>query len=149
MGKGRAVISETRKKFEDAGFEIFESAEGAKFLGVKKHNCGLLLEHTSSGEVKPVGEAGYWTKQGLAKLEDRGYQKFWWIEGSACPPLPSTWRLFTPLKRLPALAEHLEALHTFEAEVRSLVGMGSLYHEALGTRSTRSVYDRLQGRPDE
>ncbi len=133
MGKGRAVISETRKKFEDAGFEIFESAEGAKFLGVKKHNCGLLLEHTSSGEVKPVGEAGYWTKQGLAKLEDRGYQKFWWIEG----------------KRLPALAEHLEALHTFEAEVRSLVGMGSLYHEALGTRSTRSVYDRLQGRPDE
>ncbi len=133
MGKGRAVISETRKKFKDAGFEIFESAEGAKFLGVKKHNCGLLLEHTSSGEVKPVGEAGYWTKQGLAKLEDRGYQKFWWIEG----------------KRLPALAEHLEALHTFEAEVRSLVGMGSLYHEALGTRSTRSVYDRLQGRPDE
>ena len=133
MGKGRAVISETRKKFEDAGFAIFESAEGAKFLGVKKHNCGLLLEHTSSGEVKPVGEAGYWTKQGLAKLEDRGYQKFWWIEG----------------KRLPALAEHLEALHTFEAEVRSLVGMGSLYHEALGTRSTRSVYDRLQGRPDE
>ena len=133
MGKGRAVISETRKKFEDAGFETFEPAEGAKFLGVKKHNCGLLLEHTSSGEVKPVGEAGYWTKQGLAKLEDRGYQKFWWIEG----------------KRLPALAEHLKALHTFEAEVRSLVGMGSLYHEALGTRSTRSVYDRLQGRPDE
>ncbi len=133
MGKGRAVIPETRKKFEDAGFETFEPAEGPRFLRVKKYNCGLLLEHTSSGEVKPVGAAGYWTKQGLAKLEDRGYQKFWWIEG----------------KRLPALAEHLKALHTFEAEVRSLVGMGSLYHEALGTRSTRSVYDRLQGRPDK
>ena len=96
-------------------------------------DCSVVLGRSSSGKLKPVGAAGYWTKQGLAKLKDRGYQKFWWIEG----------------ERVPALAEHLEALHTFEAEVWSLVGMGSLYNEALGTRSTRSVYDRLQGRPDE
>ena len=133
MGESRAVDPETRTQFEEAGFETFEPPEGPGLLGVRKYNCGVVLGRSSSGKLTPVGAAGYWTKQGLAKLEDRGYQKFWWIEG----------------KRLPALAEHLEALHTFEAEVLSLVGLGSLYNEALGTRSTRSVYDRLRGRPDE
>ena len=131
MGESRAVDRETRTKFEEAGFETFEPPEGAGRLGVKKYNCSVVLGRSSSGKIQPVGAAGYWTKQGLAKLEDRGYQKFWWIEG----------------KRVPALAEHLEALHTLEAEVRSLLGLGSLYNEALGTRSTRSVYDRLHGRP--
>ena len=131
MAKGQAITSQIQKRFERAGFEILESATGVRYIEIKKYNCGLLLECTSSGEVKPMGTAGYWTRLGLAKIEDRGYQKFWWIKG----------------KRLPALAEQLRALHAFEMEVWSLIGIKSLYNEALGTRSTRTVYDRLRGRP--
>ena len=65
------------------------------------------------------------------RLEDHGYQKFWLFEG----------------KRFPIRQGDLKALHLFDEEVRSILGLKTLYHESLGSTSSRSVYDRLDGRP--
>ena len=132
MGKPRSAAQSARKTFQQAGFEIYQPEGEANLLVIRKHHCGLALDVSSSKGPRPAGAPGYWIKGEIWRLEDRGYQKFWWREGN----------------RLPALAEHLKALHRFEAEVRSLLGIPSLYHEALGTRCARTVYDRLDGRPD-
>ena len=66
----------------------------------------------------------------VARLVDRGYQKF--IESSKY--------------ELPATAAQLQAIHTFDEELRELAGGISLYNESLGTTSDRYLYDRVDGR---
>jgi hypothetical protein len=68
------------------------------------------------------------------ELEDRGYQKFWYSRREG--------------KRFPITRADLETLHRFDEEVRSILGLKSLYNESLGTTNARTVYDRLTGRPD-
>jgi hypothetical protein len=76
----------------------------------------------------------YFLVRGLnCELEDRGYQKFWYHDR----------------KRFPVRKQDLETLHRFDQEMRSILGLKSLYHESLGSTSARTVYDRLDGRPDE
>ena len=66
----------------------------------------------------------------LARLVDRGYQKF----------------LKTSRGELPATAAQLHAIQDFGEELRQIIGPASLYNEALGTTSDLYLYDRLQGR---
>lgn len=132
MARGRTAREETRKRFQEAGFEISETKEDANLLRVKKYNCLLTIDLPARSAPAPKGVPGYLVKGRPWRLEDRGYQKFWWHDG----------------RRIPALAEQLKALHQFEAEVHALLGLPSLYHESLGTRCARAVYDRLTGRPD-
>jgi hypothetical protein len=68
------------------------------------------------------------------ELEDRGYQKFWYSKPDG--------------KRFPIRKVDLEILHRFDEEVRYVLGLKSLYNEALGSTNARTVYDRLTGRPD-
>jgi hypothetical protein len=68
----------------------------------------------------------------VARLVDRGYQKF--IKSAS--------------HELPATAAHLHAVHKFSEELKELTGVESLYNEALGTVSDIYLYDRLQGRED-
>jgi hypothetical protein len=102
-------------------------------LAVKKDNCRQLLERDPKGGWSPTGPPTFNVRGVECKLEDRGYQKFWYHEG----------------RRFPALVSDLRALHHFDQEVRAILGIKSLYHQSLGTTSARSAYDRLDGRRDQ
>jgi len=123
---------ELRKHFLAAGFEIAETAGGEYSFAVKKGPCQVPLESIAGGEWRPAGPPTLSVRGVDCRLEDRGYQKFW-LHGS---------------QRFPIRVSDLRTLHKFDEEVRSILGMPSLYHESLGTRSARSAYDRLDGRPD-
>jgi len=97
---------------------------------VTKHGAGAVLV---PGEGAPVA---FWERPGavfggeVARLLDRGYQKF----------------LKTSKYELPATVTQLQAIHLFSEELRQLTGAISLYNEGLGTTSDVYEYDRLKGR---
>src|SRR5712692_1483288 len=134
MGAQPKSAAEVRKQFLDAGFEIVEAGgDSPGSLGVKKYNCLQYLQPDSQGLWTLVGPP-YFAVRGInCELEDRGYQKFWYSNG----------------KRFPICVADLKAFHQFNQEVRTILGLESLYHESLGTTSARTVYDRLAGRPDK
>ena len=67
----------------------------------------------------------------IGLLVDEGYQKFF----------------RTPKgRRVPALAEHLTALHDFQEDFREALGLVSLYNQGLGTTFDQHMYDRVEGR---
>ena len=87
----------------------------------------------TEGENRAAGllAKGGWVLGGeIARLLDRGYQKF----------------LQTTKLEIPATADHLRAIHTFNDELKEAAGAQVLYNEALGTTSDRYVYDRVSGR---
>ena len=49
-------------------------------------------------------------------------------------------------RRIPALAEHLTALHHFQEDLREALGLVSLYNQGLGTTFDQHMYDRVKGR---
>jgi hypothetical protein len=73
---------------------------------------------------------GIVVKGEVARLLDRGYQKF----------------IKTSQYELPATASQLQAIHAFSEELKLLIGDVSLYNESLGTTSDVYRYDRLMGR---
>ena len=73
---------------------------------------------------------GVLVKGEVARLLDRGYQKF----------------IQTSRLELPASASQLHAIHQFSEELKLLTGVISLYNESLGTTSDLYQYDRMKGR---
>ena len=73
---------------------------------------------------------GVLVKGQIARLLDRGYQKF----------------IKTAQYELPATADQLRAIHHFTEELNRVTGAMGLYNEALGTTSDVYQYDRLRGR---
>lgn len=119
------------KKFELAGFEVTKIDAGK--LQVRKSGCVAYLENRD-GRWSYTGTP-YLLDHGLeCELEDRGYQKFWY-----CRPEE---------KRFPIRKVELEVFHRFDEEVRKIAGAKALYNESLGSVNARTVYDRLEGRPD-
>jgi len=108
------------------GFAVEESPCGYR---LNKNGCSAVITRDARFAERPalVVDAE------VVKLLDRGYQKF----------------LVTPDGRTrPALANQLRALHDFDAELRHIFRLTSLYNESLGTVSDRYVYDRLAGRSE-
>jgi hypothetical protein len=110
--------------------------ETAPFAGVPD---GVLVSKDCVGAViLPCkdGPAAYWEHPGalvqgeIARLLDRGYQKF----------------LKTSKFEIPATATQLQNIHQFSEELNLLTGGISLYNQALGTTSDLYEYDRLKGR---
>ncbi len=133
MEAEKADRQDIRKQFEQAGFEIIQDRDRPGKIGVKKLNCLQFLERAPEGAWVPFGPP-YFIVRGLkCELEDRGYQKFWYSNG----------------QRSPIRLVDLKGLHLFDEEVRVILGLKSLYNESLGTTCARSVYDRLNGRPDK
>jgi hypothetical protein len=97
---------------------------------VSKHGAGAILVPGKTASVE------FWERPGalfggqVARLLDRGYQKF----------------LKTAKYELPAAASQLQAIHLFSEELSQLIGTISLYNEGLGTTSDLYEYDRLKGR---
>ena len=132
MGQQQPMTTDIRKQFAAAGFEIVEAGVPPGSIGVKKYNCLQYLELKAGQAWLQLGPP-YFIIRGLnCELEDRGYQKFWRHQGT----------------RFPIRKAELETLHRFDEEVREILRLQSLYNESLGSTCARTVYDRLDGRPD-
>jgi len=132
MERKRSVTTDLRKQFTAAGFEVVEAGISPASIGVRKYNCVQYLEPKAEQGWIALGPP-YFIVRGLdCELEDCGYQKFWRHQGV----------------RFPIRKADLQALHRFDEEVREILCSRSLYNESLGSTCARTVYDRLEGRPD-
>ena len=132
MGQEQTAITDIRSHFTGLGFEIDESGATPGSIGVKKYNCVQYIAAKPGQAWVRVGPP-YFVVRGLnCELEDRGYQKFWYHQGA----------------RFPIRTTDLHKLHRFDEEVREVLRLQSLYNESLGSTCARTVYDRLEGRPD-
>jgi hypothetical protein len=117
-------------------FDVVPYAGAAGGTLVSKYGAGAVL--VAATEAKGAEDAaavyaihpGVVVKGEVARLLDRGYQKF----------------IKTSQYELPASASQLQAIHAFSEELKQLVGTISLYNESLGTTSDVYCYDRLVGR---
>lgn len=112
------------------GFDVMEVPSNPNRVFVKKHGCSAAIERSDSGGVKLFAKPGYLIGGEIARLVDKGFQKF----------------LKTSKSEIPASADHLKAIHQFSEELREGSGSTSLYNEALGTVSDRYQYDRVKDR---
>ena len=143
-----------RKKTETRTFNDVLTALGAQKFDVSpardastagayrisKYGCAAEIAATP-GSLKPekgitvapaeiVTRAGWLLNGTIARLEDRGYQKF----------------LKTAKLEIPATADHLRAIHHFSEELNGAAGAKTLYNESLGAVSDVYTYDRVKGR---
>jgi len=106
------------------------SGNGSKAFQVRKYGVAAEIAAAPDGTTLVLARPGWLLGGQIARLVDRGYQKF----------------LKTPKMEIPASADHLRAIHEFSEELKEAAGATSLYNESLGTTSDRYVYDRVKGR---
>jgi hypothetical protein len=106
------------------------SGNGAKAFQVRKYGCAAEIAAAPDGTTLVLKRPGWLLAGEIARLVDKGYQKF----------------LKTPKLEIPATADILRAIHDFSEELKEAAGAENLYNEALGTTSDRYVYDRVKGR---
>jgi hypothetical protein len=117
-------------------FDVSPATEGenraAGAYRVSKAGCAAEIAPSlqPGSPVRLLAKGGWVLGGEIARLLDRGYQKF----------------LQTSKLEIPATADHLRAIHTFNDELKEAAGAQVLYNEALGTTSDRYVYDRVSGR---
>jgi hypothetical protein len=115
-------------------FDVSSARDGAsastKAFQVRKYGCAAEIAAAPDGTTLVLARPGWLLGGQIARLLDRGYQKF----------------LKTPRLEIPATADHLRAIHEFSEELNEAAGATSLYNESLGTTSDRYLYDRVKGR---
>src|ERR1700748_1742099 len=115
-------------------FDVAPSRDGAKrtpnAVQVRKYGCAAEIAAAPDGTVEILARPGWLLNGEIARLVDRGYQKFF----------------KTSKMEIPATADHLRALHEFTEELNEATGATSLYNQALGTTSNVYNYDRVKGR---
>ncbi len=115
-------------------FDVAPSQEGAKrtpnAVQVRKYGCAADIAAAPDGTVEILARPGWLLNGEIARVLDRGYQKF----------------LRTSKLEIPASADHLRAIHEFTEELNEAAGGTTLYNEALGTTSNVYNYDRVKGR---
>jgi hypothetical protein len=125
-------FDQTLETLRAHSFDVAPSADVAGGVLVSKHGAGAVLV-AAAGKGAPAAFAvapGALVGGQLARLLDRGYQKF----------------IQTPQFELPATVSQLEGIHRFSEELKQWTGVIDLYNEALGTTSDLYQYDRLKGR---
>jgi hypothetical protein len=115
-------------------FDVAPAHDGAKrtpnAVQVRKYGCAAEIAAAPDGTVEILARPGWLLNGEIARLLDRGYQKF----------------IKTGKLEIPATADHLRAIHEFTEELNEATGATSLYNEALGTTSNVYNYDRVEGR---
>jgi hypothetical protein len=115
-------------------FDVAPAQEGAKrtpnAVQVRKYGCAAEIAAAPDGTVEILARPGWLLNGEIARLLDRGYQKF----------------IKTTKLEIPASADHLRAIHEFTEELNEAIGATSLYNQALGTTSNVYHYDRVKGR---
>ena len=138
MAKTKAVptFDQVLATLGNEKFDVSPAAEGANRAAgayrVSKIGCAAEIAPSQQKDapVRVLTKAGWLVGGDIAILVDRGYQKF----------------LKTSRLEIPATADALRALHSFEDQLKEAVGAMVLYNEALGTTSDRYDYDRIKGR---
>jgi hypothetical protein len=116
-----------------AGFEM-GTITGVPGRVVRKYGCAAGIDRdTEADRVHVTLRPGYMVGGEVARLLDKGYQKFF----------------KTSKLEIAATADALKAIHQFAEELKEAAGLTSLYNESLGTVSDAYVYDRVKGRDDE
>ncbi|HUY94258.1 MAG TPA: hypothetical protein VMU71_03125 [Terracidiphilus sp.] len=121
------------------GFEVTPDGVAPGGMRVAKAGVAAVLvpgvtdDRWESGGARLAVTPGLVVRGEIARLVDRGYQKF----------------IKTSQYELPATAAQLHAIHAFTEELNQLTGALGLYNEALGTTSDVYLYDRLKGREAE
>jgi len=105
-----------------------KSADGR--TRITKGVCAGELEAASDGTARLATHSGVLLDGEIARLTDKGFQKFW----------------KNSKREFPASAEHLKEAHQFAELLCEAIGATSLYNEALGSVSDRYVYDRVVDR---
>ncbi len=115
-------------------FDVAPAQEGAKrtpnAVQVRKYGCAAEIAAAPDGSVEILARPGWLLNGEIARLLDRGYQKF----------------IKTSKLEIPASADHLRSIHEFTEELNEAIGATTLYNEALGTTSNVYNYDRVKGR---
>jgi hypothetical protein len=115
-------------------FDVAPAQDGAKripnAIQVRKYGCAAEIAPAADGTPEILARPGWVLNGEIARLLDRGYQKF--FKSSHV--------------EIPAMADHLRALHEFSEELKQAIGATNLYNEALGTTSDVYHYDRVKGR---
>ncbi len=118
------------------GFEVSPSKAAPNGMQVAKNGVAAVIvpgvtdDRFESGGEKLAVTPGIVVRGEIARLLDRGYQKF----------------IKTSQYELPATAIQLQAIHAFTEELNQVTGSLGLYNESLGTTSDVYQYDRLLGR---
>jgi hypothetical protein len=112
-------------------FDVAPASQGSRAgYQVRKYGCAAEIAQAKDGSVELISKPGWLLNGQIARLIDKGYQKF----------------LKTATLEIPATAEALRAIHTFSEELKQATGASSLYNESLGTTSDSYQYDRVAGR---
>jgi hypothetical protein len=106
------------------------SGAASKAFQVRKYGVAAEIAAAPDGSTLVLARPGWLLGGEIARLLDRGYQKF----------------LKTAKLEIPASADHLRAIHEFSEELKQAAGAANLYNESLGTTSDRYMYDRVKGR---
>jgi hypothetical protein len=113
------------------GFTTAPYADLAGGVLVARDGVGAVLlpgDHKDEVAARLAVAPGLLLRGELARLLDRGYQKF----------------MKTSQDEQPATASQLQRIHVFGEELRQWIGAGALFNESLGTTSDRYQYDRVQ-----
>ena len=113
-------------------FDVLDAPGVSNRVFLKKNNVSAAIERADDGSVRVFAKPGYLIGGQIARLVDKGYQKF----------------LKTTKTEIPASADHLNAIHKFSEELKEAIGSVSLYNESLGTVSDRYMYDRIEDRDE-
>ncbi len=115
-------------------FDVSSARDGSgaasKAFQIRKYGVAAEIAAAPDGTTMVMARPGWLLGGQIARLVDRGYQKF----------------LKSPKMEIPATADHLRAIHEFSEELKKAAGATELYNEALGTTSDRYLYDRVKGR---
>jgi len=126
------TFAERLETLRRQGFTV-EPAAGEQ-VRLSKGGCAAVIEPAGEAGARFVEKPGIALGGEIARLLDRGFQKFLSTRSGG---------------ERPALAEHLTAIHRFDEELRRSLQLPSLYNESLGTVSERYHYDRLADREPE
>jgi hypothetical protein len=114
-------------RLREAGFTLENLPDGR--VKAIKHGVAAIIGDEGANQPD-IERAGIVVGNEIASLLSGGYQMF----------------LETPSgKRLPAMAEQLQALHQFEDDLKEALGVTNLYNTSLGTVSWSHAYDRVAG----
>lgn len=132
----RPTFDQCMRTLRERGFEVSPFPGKAGAMLVAKYGAAAVLvpaDGTEGGSATFFERPGVFVRGEIARLLDRGYQKF----------------IKTAHFELPATAAQLHAIHQFQEELTQAIGGISLYNQSLGTTSDVYEYDRLQGREQE
>src|SRR5215469_8215148 len=114
----------------DNGFDVTDAPGTTSRVFLRKYNVSAAIQKEANDSVKIFAYPGYLIGSEISKLVNRGYQQF----------------LKTSKNELPATADQLKALQSFSEELKTALGLPSLYNESLGTVSEAYQYDRIENR---